>query len=63
MCVKIAYDSRAQAKAEMRRLRSITQSAETRTPMVARSAYRCPKCEAWHLTSLSRAEQRRKGLR
>lgn len=59
MCTKMAFASRAAARSY---IRLVKVSKTARQPMTARAAYECRRCGQWHTTSLSRAEQRRKGL-
>lgn len=58
-CNKMAFASRAEAKRTMRIGKR--RQVASQVPMTASTAYQC-WCGAWHLTSMSKAEQRRRGL-
>lgn len=56
-CQKNVFQSRAEANVEVRRAKKHGRGAGDMRP------YQCVYCGLWHLTSLSRAEQRRRWRR
>jgi hypothetical protein len=60
VCQKIAFASRAAANAYMR---GDHEQRSTAKRASGGHAYRCQKCDAWHWTSMSKTEARRRGLR
>ncbi len=53
-CSKITFDTLAEAK------RYIHDKAKAGRNGFNGRAYRCPRCDEWHLTTMSKAESRRK---
>lgn len=49
---KMVFQSRGEAKAYVREIRKRSNRMRACDP------YRCPICDQWHLTSLSKAQQR-----
>lgn len=56
VCQKLRFPSRAAANAHARYSHKHGSAGKMR-------AYFCPGCQVWHLTSLSKAEQRQKTRR
>jgi ssDNA-binding Zn-finger/Zn-ribbon topoisomerase 1 len=57
MCQKIQFATRGEAKKYARREKSHGSGR-----MRDVTPYECPRCDQWHLSSMSRQEARRKGL-
>lgn len=56
-CNKLRFQSRADAKRWSRGTDFRNQADKT----MPKGTYRCPLCDGWHLTSLTKVEQRRRG--
>jgi len=56
-CEKARFDTKQQAKWRLREIRHSNKKSQKRTP---KRVYKCPLCQGWHLTALTRAEARQK---